>query len=263
MCEAFDLHWDRGCELYEEAKFEEAILEWREALGIQPDNSVAYYNIGLALSEMNHQKEAIYEWQEAIRLSPDYGKPHRSLAYALSESASPEASAAVRTAVHLCPDSADLHVWLGYHLVVAAQKVGKHRDKEGYEVAAAAFQRAIDLDYSNFYAFYYLSRLQGQLGRHDEAVETLKAAVAVDPNSAEANIALWEFQNRAFWRGRNRIASLRGAMQTANAINKLPDSEALDRHYEQMDRFARRFLNTVYIVAGTAIVLFLRRQKRK
>ena len=80
MSEAFDLHWDRGGELYEEAKFEEAILEWREALCIQPDNSVAYYNIGLALSEMNHQEEAIYEWQEAIRLSPDYGKPHRSLA---------------------------------------------------------------------------------------------------------------------------------------------------------------------------------------
>ena len=152
--------------------------------------------------------------------------------------------------------------------MVAAQKAGKYRDKEGYEAAADAFQRAIDLNYSNFYAFHYLSRLQEQLGRHNEAVETLKAAVAVDPNIAEANIALWECQNRAFWCGRNQIASLRGAIQTANAINKLPESEALERHYEQMDRFSRRFLNTVYIVAGyivagTAIALFLRRQKRK
>ena len=262
MSEAFDLHWDREWELYEEAKFEEAIVEWREASRLGPEDGYVSHSIGLALSSLGREEEAVVEWREAVRLEPDYDKPHRSLAYALSETGSSKALAAVRAAIRLCPDSADLHVWLGYHLIVETQIGGKYGDKADYEAAAAAFQRAISLNYSNFYAFHYLAMIQEQHGRRQEAVETLKAAVALAPNSAEAHFALWECQNRAFWRGRNRIASLRGAMQTANAINKLPDSEPLARYYERLNRFSRRFLITVFIVSSTAIVLILRRQKR-
>ena len=262
MSEAFDLHWNRGWEFYEAAKFEEAVIEWREAGSLDPKDGYVAHNIGRALSSLGREEEAILQWREAVRLEPDYDKPHRSLAYALSESGSLEALAAVRAAIPLCPDSADLHVWLGYHLIAETQIDGHDGDKADYDAAAAAFQRAIDLNYSNFYAFHCLSRLQEQLGRWQEAIDTLKAAVADDPNSAEAHIALWECQGRAFWRGRNRIATLQGAMQTAEAMNKLPESEALARHYEQLDRLSRRLLITVFIVAGTAIVLMLRGQKR-
>ena len=253
MSEAFDRHWDRAFELYEEGKFVEAISEWREAGRLGPEDGYVLNNIGKALWHSGQQEAAIAEWREAVRLEPDYGNPHGSLARALSNLGySPEALAAVRAAIRLCPNDASLHVWLGYHLTVEASKSGnKARGREAH----AAFQRAVDLDPTNSYALLHLGKLQWWIGTKQEAIKTLKAATVADPNSVEAHVALAGRQSR--------MGRLRDATQTVLAIFDLPDSQERRQYYEWMNRLTRRVQIALFVVMGLAASLIWRRWKQR
>jgi len=184
------------------------------------------------------------------------------LAHALSNSGySPEALAAVRAAVRLCPDEPSLYVWLGYHL---AAEASRGRDRAKGNKALAAFQRAVDLDPLNSYALIHLGKLQWWQGKKREAIETLKAAIAADPSDADAHIALWEYQGRAIWRCRGRLESFQGMMQTIEAMNNLPESKALNQHFEWINRIWLR----IYIISSvgvgiTALLLWNWWRKRK
>ena len=256
MSEASERHMDRGLELYEAGKLVEAISEWREASRLDSEDACLYNNIGIALSELGQQDAALAEWQEAVRLRPNFRSPHISLAHALSASGySPDALAAVRVALHLCSDDAGLYVWLGYHLMVEA---GESDDRTKAQAAEAAFQRAIDLAQADFHAFLHLGKLQWWLGKKQEAIKTLKDAIAVDPNDAELHIALWEYQ------GRTR--HFRDMVRTVMAINNLPESEVLNQHFERLNHSWLRLQNGLLIAAGTSAFLvwiWIRWQKRR
>ncbi len=245
MCSLFHKCRDRGWEFFHEDKFEEAIAEWRVAADLDPEDGYILAAIGEALSKLGQKDAAFGEWQKAIHLEPDYDVPYIHLADALLEAGyADKALATIRTAIRLCPASANLYIRLGHYLATQADE---NSDQVGCEAAAKAFQQAIDIEPANSYARRHLARTQWVRGKKREAIRTLKHAVQVDPNDAKAYIQLWNYQSRAwnFW----------GMIQTTYAMEKLPDSEALNEHYADINNLWPQTQRTLLLIVGAVAVL--------
>ncbi|MGV0005256.1 MAG: tetratricopeptide repeat protein [Candidatus Porifericomitaceae bacterium WSBS_2022_MAG_OTU9] len=52
-------------------KYEEAIVDYTEAIKLKPDNPAAYYNRASTKSNLGRHDEAIEDYTEAIKLKPD------------------------------------------------------------------------------------------------------------------------------------------------------------------------------------------------
>ena len=67
---ALDLN-EKGVELSELERYEEAIACYDKAISLDPELSDAWYNKGLALDCLERHKEAIACYSEAISLDPE------------------------------------------------------------------------------------------------------------------------------------------------------------------------------------------------
>jgi len=58
--------------LYDRRRYDEAIACWERSIRIEPDNSIAHRNLGIAgINVLNDPKLALEEYDEAIRVAPD------------------------------------------------------------------------------------------------------------------------------------------------------------------------------------------------
>lgn len=222
MCSLFHLCRDRGWELFHEEKFEEAIAEWRVAADLDPKDGYILTSIGNALSKLGQPEAAFSEWQMAIYLEPKYDAPYLFLADALLEAGcADKALATVHTAIRLCPASAQLYSRLGHYLVIKANQ--NKEGKDTWETAATAFQQALGIKPTDYYALSYLAKIQWFLGQKREAIATVKATITLVPDSIEVYLQLWEYQARA--------RCFRDMVRTGDAMNKMPDPDEKIAHY--------------------------------
>ena len=189
-------------------------------------------------------------------LDPEDVAGHVTLAHKpTEEGASPEAFAAVQAAIRLSPDDSALYGLLGFHLAVQARqngdRAGTRGDKVEVEAAAAAFQRAIELDPTNAYALSYLGMLEWWLGNKAEAIQLLKASIAAGATDFKTHIELHWYQSRT--------RDYRGMMRTIKAINALPDSEERDEYYRQVYRCGNCVKAGLAVATGLAAFLIWRK----
>jgi tetratricopeptide (TPR) repeat protein len=117
---------------------EEAIVEFRRAVKLDPTNPEAHHNLGVALAESSRWKEAIVQYRAALAIATftraDIG--HHNLAWALYNLGRfQEAEESARLAVRLDPAFPPHHYMLGLVLV----------KRERTEDAKAAFRQAREL----------------------------------------------------------------------------------------------------------------------
>jgi tetratricopeptide (TPR) repeat protein len=216
-----------------------------------------FWKRGLELYYAGKLEEAIAEWREANRLDPVDGDVPYKIAIALLElGRNEDAVTVIRAALRLSPDSADLYALQGRQLYVEAIKSG---DKSIFREALASVQTALQIRPDNAYALYMRGVLEWRLGQKRKAIETLKASIKRDPTDLYVYITLYEFQCLAF--------HIRGFWQTFNAIDNLPESKELARHYERIRRLSRRLEFDLGIGVGIVAVLaafffYSRRQQR-
>src|SRR5208337_652559 len=156
-----------------------------------PLNGAAYeaYLHGLNDSELRTKtsfQRAILEFQQAITLDPNYAPAHAALArvYSLAPvvgamtpmESMPMAKEAALRAVTLDPSLAAGHSTLGFILA--------HFDFD-WPAAEREYQRALDLNPNDAYAhLFYSNSYLSPLGRHAEAIAEMQEAIAADPFSA-------------------------------------------------------------------------------
>ena len=78
-----DDHIRRGIAYRREEKFEQALAEFEQAVGINPDNPDAWYHRGLAWGLMGEHRRAIADFTHAIALAPEYADAYNCRGYAL------------------------------------------------------------------------------------------------------------------------------------------------------------------------------------
>jgi tetratricopeptide (TPR) repeat protein len=78
-----------GVLLEEEGKTEEAIVQFRRALQLRPDNAYAENNWGIALGNAWRFHEALAHFEAALRIRPDYVEARRNLKLTLARAINP------------------------------------------------------------------------------------------------------------------------------------------------------------------------------
>jgi adenylate cyclase len=156
-----------------------------------PVNAAAHdaYLLGLHdldLRTKSGVERSIAEFQDAIALDPQYASAHAALARAYSLApvvramtpieAMPKARDAALRAIELDPGLASGHSTLGF--------VKAHYEFD-WTGAEREYLRALALNPNDAYAhFFYSNSYLSPLGRHAQAIEEMRKAVAIDPFSA-------------------------------------------------------------------------------
>lgn len=129
-----------GQEAVKRGDLDTAILHFREALRIDPDNPGAHVGLGLALAYKGELDEAIRHFRAALKRDPENAEVQNSLGVALMQKGQlDEAQAHLQKAIKINPRFAKPHNSLG---VLFARK-GK------LDEAVGQFQEALRIDPSN------------------------------------------------------------------------------------------------------------------
>ena len=64
-------HVEQGIKLFEQGDYEAAMLEYDEAIRLDPEYGRAYYDRGTIFGALGQHEQAIQEYSQAIRLDPE------------------------------------------------------------------------------------------------------------------------------------------------------------------------------------------------
>jgi tetratricopeptide (TPR) repeat protein len=171
-------HVAQGMAYVEQGKLDEAIVEFEQAIELDPDNADAHRNLGTAYGEQGQWEKAVVPYEKAIELDPDFGEAYGDLVGAyFSLGKVPEAIAAGEKAIELAPEYSTGYNNLG--IVYGAQ--GK------LDEAIALFKKAIQANPADADAHYNLGFAYENLNQLDEAIAEYQAAIQADPDYADAH----------------------------------------------------------------------------
>jgi tetratricopeptide (TPR) repeat protein len=149
---------------FELERYEPAVKEYKAALGLRPDNSQLYLNLGNVYREQMKYPEAVECYRKSIQVDPYYAPAHLRLGDTLlAESNTEEAIQHLRSAVQLDPSVPDGHAKLAKALANANR----------FDEAVRELQMATAGDKDGA-LFYQLSSYYRKLGQTDKAVAALQ-----------------------------------------------------------------------------------------
>lgn len=127
----------RGNTYYAEGKYHEAITLYDQALEIDPNESSAHYNKGIALRRLEKYEEAITSYDVALDINPEYASAHYNKGIALNElKRYEEALASFNKSLEIDPHDTRAHNNKG----ISLSKLGQ------YNEALASFNKALEID---------------------------------------------------------------------------------------------------------------------
>jgi tetratricopeptide (TPR) repeat protein len=181
-----------GVSLGRQGKLDEAVEYFNRALQIKPGFADVHYNLGYTLALQGNLNEAVVHYNEALRLDPDYAASHYKLGRVLTRMGKiSQAIGHVETAVRLRPDWDEALNMLAWYFAV-------RNDTEIYnpDEAVRLALRACELtdnqrpDYLDTLAVAYASK-----GDFDKAVQTIEKALALCQSPQQQGLKK-ELENR-------------------------------------------------------------------
>ncbi|MEI8210314.1 MAG: tetratricopeptide repeat-containing glycosyltransferase family protein, partial [Methylococcales bacterium] len=152
-----------------------------KALQIKKNYAPTYYNLGIALHELNKFDEAIANYDQAIQLDHHYIQAFNGLACALKElKRFEDAIAYFDRAVTLNPSYAEAYNNMG---------LVRHELKE-YNAAIDNYEKAISIKPDYFEAFYNKGIAQIGLKQFDAAISNFKQSLNLKSDFAKAHNGL-------------------------------------------------------------------------
>ena len=106
-----DAHLARGLQLHQQGAIDLALAEYEQAVALNPQSALAYYDIGVARNQQKRVDEAIAAYRQAVTLDPNMADAHFNLAYALAHDKREleEALAHFSRAIEINPTFAKAH----------------------------------------------------------------------------------------------------------------------------------------------------------
>ena len=217
--------FENGNQYFEQKKYAEAIVEYRNAIRVDPRFGEARQKLADAYGFAGNAQAAFAEQIRAADLLPDnIDAQLKASAYLLLARQFEDAKTRVQRVLALDPRNTQ-------GLLILGNALAGLRDLDG---AIAQVEQAISIDPSNAGSYASLAGLKLADGERDQARAAYEKAVEVDPNSVAARLALATFQ----W----GIGDLSGAEATFKAALALDPKHAL----------ANRALASYYMGTGRA-----------
>ncbi|HYU32952.1 MAG TPA: tetratricopeptide repeat protein [Thermoanaerobaculia bacterium] len=170
---------NRGYDLAERGRWEEAIPYYRRALALDPQHTLAWSNLGNALLETGHPVEALNCQERALALDPTFALGWANKAVVLAGlGRREEALPCYDQALELDPFNPMTWFSKGSTLAI----LGRH------EAALHCFDHILTrLDSRMKNAFGAKSEMLRQLGRREEALQALDELLSLDPLDAHGH----------------------------------------------------------------------------
>jgi tetratricopeptide (TPR) repeat protein len=173
---------DRGRELYNQKKYEEANRFFEDAVKQEPENAAAHYQLGLTQLELKRWSDAQRHLERAHELDAD--SPDHLIALGRAHAAQKnyeKARASFGSAEKLIKESnrqsaAELAYQRGMMAMLENDKAA----------AVEHYEKALELDPKNSYAHYYLGMAYSDLGRKDKMINHFQTFAQMNPDAPEA-----------------------------------------------------------------------------
>ena len=158
-------------------KLDDAELNYKKAIDLNPIYLQALYNLGLILKKKQQFTDSVSLFQKVINLKPDFVNGYYSLGLTLIELGELNTALVnLKKVIELKPDYPQAF----FHLGIVYRKLGKRIE------ALENFQQSINLNPNYIKAYNLLGVTLKELGRYEEALENLKSAINLNPNYVEA-----------------------------------------------------------------------------
>jgi Tfp pilus assembly protein PilF/dipeptidyl aminopeptidase/acylaminoacyl peptidase len=175
-----------GFSLFQQGKSKEAVVALEKAIAVDPKHWKSHNNLALAAIDIGELEVAEAHYRDSLAIKPQPAI-YNDLGFVLERQGLPdEAAKAYREAVKLDPDSASAQYNLGSSLA----RSGSFAEAENH------LRRALKKS-PNSQTYTGLGIVLWQLGRADEAIANLQAAIEADPTNATARQKLAEIQASA------------------------------------------------------------------
>jgi len=156
-------------------EYDLAMADANQAIRLDPNSAIGYNNRGLVHWDMGNHDLAMTDFNQAIRLSPDSATAHSNRGYLHRIMGNDNlAMTDFNQAIRLNPNSAIAHSNRGL----------LHQDMGNDDLAMMDFDQAIRLNPNNAIAHSNRGLLHRDMGNHDLAMADLNQAIWLDPNDA-------------------------------------------------------------------------------
>ena len=195
---------NKGYELGELGKYDEAIKCYDEAIRINPEDGEAWFGKGYELGELGKHNKAIKCYDEAIRINPEYNQAWYNKGVNLGKLGKHnKAIKCYDEAIRINPEYNQAWYNKGYEL----GELGKHNE------AIKCHDEAIRINPEDGEAWFGKGYELGTLGKHDKAIKCYDEAIRINPEDAKA------FSNIG--------TSLVNLHEYKEAINKLKEAKKI------------------------------------
>jgi tetratricopeptide (TPR) repeat protein len=170
-------HGNLGGVLYAKGRIAEARFHFEEALRIDPDYYLPYYNIGIDYARLGKFEEAAKWYRKCLALNPQFAPAHKNMAAVqLTMGKGGQALKHYMIALENEPEDKTIHNDVGCALMRMGQPAR----------AILFFQNALRLDPRYAEAHNNIGAAYAAIGRRDDAARHLHMALAIKPGYPEA-----------------------------------------------------------------------------
>ena len=183
----------------------DSISLWQHAVTVQPDNSRAHANLGVALALTGDEHHAVEEYETALRLNANDPRSHNNLALILSRGGrSDDAIVHYQAAVRLDPSYTNARINLANLL-----------DAQGHaKEAIEQYRIVLEAQPDNILARANLAIAAGQSGNVEEGLREMTNVIQRQPSNAD-----WHFIAAMMWVQKNDRARAIGELEETLRLN--------------------------------------------
>ncbi len=174
------MHFTRGLGHHRKGDLDRALVEYGEAIKLDPEYATAYLNRGISHSKKREFDKAIVDYDQAIKLNPNDTMAYHYRGIAYTKKGEPDRAVAdYDKAIELNPNDAKAYHNRG---IAYARKGGE------VERAIADFDKAIALDPKLTGPYYNRGIVYYGRGELDRAISDFDKAIALSPKLAAAYV---------------------------------------------------------------------------
>jgi tetratricopeptide (TPR) repeat protein len=169
-------HLNLGDLLRLRGRLDEAAIQYRQVLDIEPNNVETINNLGNILAMKGQNEAALAEYHKALAVQPGFADTHVNLGNLLMHNNLEEAITEYRKALELAPDKVEILNNLGKALGMKGED----------EAAIAQYQKALEIQPGYANARFNLGNRLLKMGRLDEAATQYRKVLEIQPDDATA-----------------------------------------------------------------------------